>query len=1200
MNAIAGPGWAFANWTGALSGSQNPQDLKMDDNKNVVGNFQPILVLSLSSPTDNYLCSAEENDELTIATAGIFVDGVDWMLSGISFTVVEIFKPDYTEAWIEYSGIKLKGNISTDADGYATSISFSPSKQIDEGNTLSVRLFYKFNYPSKSTERYIPAALDEVKKYKISIHVGQINCVPIPDPAKPGVKGPPYPPNIFYSNTQTVASVWNVSKNPNIPFESIKQAVESPQTSDNDLIKLCPAWYKENVTLNKPLTIFSGSGYETTVWECDSQKDQYGSELNDIVTIKKSNTKISGITFINAKAAIQTNNSGIRIKNCEIKENYFNENLYSIEGVNLDSSSIHHNYFLDFTVINNGYGNTIEKNTFESDMTLRNEAQNNLITDNVFGGVNGNIEIESESEHNEIKNNKLGTKEDGITPWATKRTGIKISSDLNTIENNIISGTSKAINLLDANNNTIKNNIIGLDITKKVRIPNADGIVFQDEINFVNESYGNIIESNIISGNDHYGIVFEKGSGAHDNIVRENIFGTNENGDKELVNGIGVMIEPGCSQNIIDDNTFGIHLSCLTAFGDGTEITNNRFGTDPTGKKIVFTGVELVLGAQHVTINKNIFANSLMGIIIGSTKSEEFPNVGKNNFIEQNTFGVDITGAIPMPVALAVMIINGAQDNFIENNFFGEISNVAVMIMGKGTTGNYVRSNFMGINGDYSKKFNLRKGVWMMGEVSNNIIYNNTIGGLNADSSIAIFCDSLSQRNLIRGNFIGTNSSGSVRIPNKFGILMRGGSNDNSICQNKIWYNYAGIHEIDCSNNISQNDIRYNTNNTGIHLINSHSKIVGNIIANDEYDGIKCENGSQPLITSNNILENKGYGLHNMDPGVKVNATNNWWGSASGPGNSINGNLNTGNWVNSEIKLVVSASLDTLYIPEGGADSVSALYRNWNNSSDKLNVTVSSNKESWITSSKSFVVDLAAQNSGESKIKLLLPAGIATGDDAWVTTNVVSQSDPSLSFSDTLDVIVYKSNLSSIAVRPDTISCSPGDTVFFRASGFDQHNKEWFEPVVVDWSANGGTIDQTGKFIAGSINGLFKLNAEEKSKHLIAYGFVKIENTLTSVNDDKTESKLPTEYSLSQNYPNPFNPVTKINYSVPLTSNIRITVYNILGQIVKELVNEEKLAGNYNLNWNAAQYASGIYICRIIASGSTKTYVKSIKMILLK
>jgi hypothetical protein len=89
---------------------------------------------------------------------------------------------------------------------------------------------------------------------------------------------------------------------------------------------------------------------------------------------------------------------------------------------------------------------------------------------------------------------------------------------------------------------------------------------------------------------------------------------------------------------------------------------------------------------------------------------------------------------------------------------------------------------------------------------------------------------------------------------------------------------------------------------------------------------------------------------------------------------------------------------------------------------------------------------------------------------------------------------------------------------------------------------------------------------------------------------------IPTEYSLSQNYPNPFNPTTKIRYAIPEGSQVRIIVYNMLGQKVTELVNKYLGVGTYEVDFDAGKLSSGIYILRLTAGKFNQ--IK--KMILMK
>jgi len=86
---------------------------------------------------------------------------------------------------------------------------------------------------------------------------------------------------------------------------------------------------------------------------------------------------------------------------------------------------------------------------------------------------------------------------------------------------------------------------------------------------------------------------------------------------------------------------------------------------------------------------------------------------------------------------------------------------------------------------------------------------------------------------------------------------------------------------------------------------------------------------------------------------------------------------------------------------------------------------------------------------------------------------------------------------------------------------------------------------------------------------------------------------IPQEYTLRQNYPNPFNPITTIKYSIPLSGQVSLVVYNTLGQEVKTLFNGIQRAGNYLATFDGSELASGVYLYQL-KSGSvsiTKKFV---------
>ena len=94
----------------------------------------------------------------------------------------------------------------------------------------------------------------------------------------------------------------------------------------------------------------------------------------------------------------------------------------------------------------------------------------------------------------------------------------------------------------------------------------------------------------------------------------------------------------------------------------------------------------------------------------------------------------------------------------------------------------------------------------------------------------------------------------------------------------------------------------------------------------------------------------------------------------------------------------------------------------------------------------------------------------------------------------------------------------------------------------------------------------------------------------------KEEAELSKDFTLSQNYPNPFNPNTTINYSLPKAGSVRLIVYNAIGSKVATVVNEYKPAGNYSIQFNGSNLASGIYLYKLEAGQFSQ--IK--KMILLK
>jgi photosystem II stability/assembly factor-like uncharacterized protein len=91
-------------------------------------------------------------------------------------------------------------------------------------------------------------------------------------------------------------------------------------------------------------------------------------------------------------------------------------------------------------------------------------------------------------------------------------------------------------------------------------------------------------------------------------------------------------------------------------------------------------------------------------------------------------------------------------------------------------------------------------------------------------------------------------------------------------------------------------------------------------------------------------------------------------------------------------------------------------------------------------------------------------------------------------------------------------------------------------------------------------------------------------------------SNIPKHSSLSQNHPNPFNPITKIKFDIPKQSNAKIIIYDLLGQEITTLVNEQLKPGSYEVDWNGSNFASGVYFYSLV----TDEFVETKRMVLIK
>ena len=133
-------------------------------------------------------------------------------------------------------------------------------------------------------------------------------------------------------------------------------------------------------------------------------------------------------------------------------------------------------------------------------------------------------------------------------------------------------------------------------------------------------------------------------------------------------------------------------------------------------------------------------------------------------------------------------------------------------------------------------------------------------------------------------------------------------------------------------------------------------------------------------------------------------------------------------------------------------------------------------------------------------------------------------------------------------------------------------------------------------------HGYFSLSYNSGADYISFFGGVVNVTYTLIITDIKDNGLTANTYSLQQNYPNPFNPSTVIQYALPYESNVKITVYNALGEIVKTFNEGTKQTGSYNINFNGEGLSSGIYLYTInaVSVEGKQNFQATKKMILIK
>jgi titin len=467
--------------------------------------------------------------------------------------------------------------------------------------------------------------------------------------------------------------------------------------------------------------------------------------------------------------------------------------------------------------------------------------------------------------------------------------GIQVGGDApaSTITGNVISRNGNGI-LLGGSGTVVQGNFIGTDATGSTAFGNnTNGIVIEAPNNTIGGTAAGA--GNVISGNTLYGIELPVNDSFSPtgNLIQGNDIGTNAAGTAALPNFDGVAIN-GFSNNTIGGATAGagnlisgnkndgLVLIATAGRATGNVIQGNSIGTGATGSTalpnlngVVINGVSAnTIGGAAAGTGNLISGNTNDGVtIVGG------PNGGSQNAVLGNRIGTDQLGDAALPNYLGV-VVNGAADNTIGQSGAGNLisgnCSDGVELLGALANDNQVVGNSIGTNlaGDVAVP-NLA-GVVVNGAAANTI---GQVGARNLISGNTTFGVELvgagATRNVVQGNSIGTDTTGTAALSNDIGVLVSGAAG-----------NAIGEAQAGTGNLISGN------HQYGIELANagtSSNQVLNNTIGTDaagtsalaNYDGILVKSAPNNIIglagAGNVISGNSQYGLVIVGAGATGN-----------------------------------------------------------------------------------------------------------------------------------------------------------------------------------------------------------------------------------------------------------------------------------------------------------------------------------------
>ncbi|TYB76448.1 T9SS type A sorting domain-containing protein [Bizionia myxarmorum] len=755
--------------------------------------------------------------------------------------------------------------------------------------------------------------------------------------------------------------------------------------------------------------------------------------------------------------------------------------------------------------------------------------QGNVISSNLSGGITFQG---LECTNNTVQGNLVGTDATGLLPRGNRFNLQLIDAPNNIIggntpaarnifsagENNqnaIVDGTGISMKGASAINNTITGNYFGTDITGNLAFPNVRAgilLVFGPNNNTIGGTGPG--EGNVISGNNQ-GIYFqgsESGNPVSNNTILGNYIGTNAAGNMALPNTVGILMGTGennlntiggptsASRNIISGNTFD---GISISNGEANTIKNNYMGLDALGTGLLGNGqAGIYINSANNVIDTNVLSgNSVSGIYLGSSST--------TNQITANFIGTDSGGLFSIPNGKGIE--NRGANNTIggttalQRNIISGNAAYGINIFGDAATGNSVTGNYIGT------------------DITGTLPIPNNIGLRILESSSNIVGGSLvSERNIISGN-----SSDGVLIASELSI------------NNQVLGNYIGTDVTGTSSVSNFRGLRMT--NTLQNTIGGPGLNDGNVISGNLSDGVLL------LVATNNTLFGNKIGvqadgssaLGNGQTGVQIlngSSNNTFGGLNSGEGNIVAFNVNKGIGV---FKVSLGGYPDIE--PIGNIISGNSMFSNLSNVSPNgiSSAGIDLNSDG-ISINDAGDADLGANNTQNYPV---IGANSATVDEAVIT-------------------------LSYLIPSAAANSAYPIQVEFF----IDDNNRQAKEFLFVDTYSEADYNLGINKTISKAVPSGSSFAADQK---IVAIAIDANGNTSEcSQSEIVIEESLSIDYQVLETvsiYPNPVSGILNIRTSQDIRS---VALYDMLGKTIIQETNAKQL--------DLSNYQSGIYLLKIV------------------